>query len=118
MGYPHYTPECHERWNAVTVCGSMRFFPQMLEVAADLTDQGHIVLMPFRVVAPGEQASSAKEQLDRLHRRKIDLCDSIVVVSDETGYIGDSTRGEIEYARSNRKEIAYRHVLGQEADHA
>lgn len=47
-----------------------------------------------------------KEALDELHKRKIDLADEIMVLNVE-GYIGDSTRSEIEYARSNGKPIRW-----------
>ena len=49
----------------------------------------------------------AKAGLDELHNRKIDLADYVLVVSDETGYFGASTRGEIEYALANGKPVAY-----------
>lgn len=76
----------------------MRFFPLMLAEAAELTGSGVIVLAPFQIVPVDEQASQAKAELDELHRRKIDLADRIVVVTDESRYIGDSTRSEIRYA--------------------
>ncbi|MEU2043619.1 hypothetical protein [Nocardia niwae] len=89
----------------VTLCGSMRFHAHMLTVAAELTDAGVIVLAPFRVVAPADQDSAAKTRLDELHRRKIDMADWIVVVTDESRYIGESTRGEIGYATRLGKQI-------------
>lgn len=93
------------RPTTVTLCGSMRFFPQMLTVAAELTDAGAIVLAPFRVVAPADQDSAGKQDLDALHRRKIDMADRIVVVTDEKRYVGESTRGEIDYATRLGKPI-------------
>lgn len=47
-----------------------------------------------------------KELLSELHRAKIDLSDAIFVVNVD-GYIGESTRGEIEYAKQIGKEIIY-----------
>lgn len=47
-----------------------------------------------------------KELLGKLHRAKIDLSDVIFVVNVD-GYIGESTRGEIEYAKQKGKEIMY-----------
>lgn len=41
----------------VTICGSMRFFEQMLQVAADETVKGNIVLAPFSVIATADQGS-------------------------------------------------------------
>ena len=44
--------------------------------------------------------------LDELHKRKIDMADEIYVINKD-GYIGESTRNEIEYARKQRKPIIY-----------
>ena len=92
----------------VTICGSMRFFPQMLQVAADETVKGNIVLAPFSVVAPADQGSDLKQQLDELHREKIQMCSQIIVVTDQNGYVGDSTRREMGYALSIGKGIDVR----------
>lgn len=50
--------------------------------------------------------SKTKEMLDDMHKRKIDMADSIYVIN-VGGYIGDSTRSEIEYALKNGKEVRY-----------
>ena len=71
----------------VTLCGSMKFFEQMLQVAADETAKGDIVLAPFSVVAPEHQDSEFKAMLDRLHVEKIDMAEQIVVVTNQHGYI-------------------------------
>ncbi len=44
--------------------------------------------------------------LDELHKRKIDLADEVLVLNIG-GYIGDSTRSEIEYAGSLGMPIRY-----------
>ncbi len=44
--------------------------------------------------------------LDDMHFRKIDLADEIFVVNPG-GYIGASTRREIEYAHSTGKDVKY-----------
>lgn len=44
--------------------------------------------------------------LDYMHKRKIDMADAIYVIN-VGGYIGASTRSEIEYARSKCKTIEY-----------
>ena len=41
-----------------------------------------------------------------MHKRKIDMADSIYVIN-VGGYIGDSTRSEIEYALNTGKEVRY-----------
>lgn len=119
MSYTHHSTDCHEHHaivsdaqaEVVTLCGSMRFFGQMLTVAAELTAQGIIVLAPFCVVATSDQGSTAKIELDELHRDKIRLATwRIVVVSDETGYIGDSTRSEMSFAESLGVAVELRQV--------
>jgi len=106
MGYPHYSADCYEHWPAVTICGSMRFFPQMLKVANELTTEGNIVLMPFVVT----ESPELKEMLDSMHKRKIDMSHTIYVVSDETGYVGESTKSEIAYAHSKGRRVIMKKV--------
>ncbi|WP_228819255.1 hypothetical protein [Nocardia transvalensis] len=85
----------------------MRFFEQMLEESARLTAAGIIVLAPFCVVAPEDQTGEKKVLLDELHRRKIDMSDRIVVVTDDTLYCGESTSAEIDYAAAHGKAIEW-----------
>ena len=42
--------------------------------------------------------------LDDMHKRKIDMSEGILVI-DVDGYIGDSTKGEIKYAKNSNKEV-------------
>lgn len=88
----------------VTICGSMRFFDQMLHVAADETAKGHIVLAPF----PVAENLANKLKLDELHREKIRMCSQIIVVTDQNGFVGNATRREMDYAESIGKDIAVR----------
>ncbi len=50
--------------------------------------------------------TKTKEMLDDMHKRKIDMADSIFVIN-VGGYIGESTKSEIEYAKFNGKKVAY-----------
>lgn len=50
--------------------------------------------------------SKTKEMLDDMHKRKIDMADEIFVIN-VGGYIGDSTRSEIDYAIEHGKKIQY-----------
>lgn len=47
-----------------------------------------------------------KIMLDDIHKRKIDLSDEIFVIN-KNGYIGSSTKSEIEYAIKTGKKIRY-----------
>ena len=50
--------------------------------------------------------SKTKEMLDDMHKRKIDMADEIFVIN-VGGYIADSTRSEIEYAKVHGKKVNY-----------
>ena len=50
--------------------------------------------------------SKTKKILDDMHKRKIDMADAIYVIN-VGGYIGNSTKSEIEYAKEHGKEIEY-----------
>lgn len=50
--------------------------------------------------------TKTKEMLDDTHKRNIDMADSIYVIN-VGGYIGESTRSEIEYAQNHGKKISY-----------
>ena len=55
--------------------------------------------------------SKTKEMLDDMHKRKIDMADSIYVIN-VGGYIGDSTRSEIAYAIEHGKKVEYLESIG------
>ena len=96
----------------VCLCGSTRFRDQFVEANYKETMAGNIVLsVGFYLHSPvgGEQVGCNSEQkikLDELHKRKIDLCDEVLVLN-VGGYIGDSTRSEIQYAVERGKRVRY-----------
>ena len=47
-----------------------------------------------------------KKLLDDIYKRKIDMSDEIYVIN-KGGYIGESTRSEIEYAKKKNKIVNY-----------
>ena len=89
----------------VAICGSTRFREEIAAVNRELTLAGYIVLAPGVFVHAGDEISDAdKARLDRLHRAKIDLASWVYVVNPG-GYVGDSTRREIQYATSIGKQV-------------
>ena len=97
------------KYPVVTICGSTRFKEEILAARKRLTLEGNIVLSPelFGHSGDGEVwAPGMKEFLDDMHKRKIDMSDEIYVVNPG-GYVGESTRSEIEYARRNGRGIRY-----------
>lgn len=74
----------------------------MRAAISGLTMAGAIVLAPTELdSAPSEEE---KAVLDALHLRRIDLADRVVVVAPD-GYVGESTRREIAYARRHGKPV-------------
>lgn len=101
-----------QRPEIVCLCGSTRFYDEFQKANYDLTLEGKIVLtVGFYPHSPvhGEGVghdSEEKVKLDELHKRKIDLADRVYVLN-VGGYVGDSTRSEIEYAYDNGKPITW-----------
>lgn len=91
----------------VTLCGSMRFDDRMAEIAERLElEGGYAVIGVISHVLSKELTDSEIELLGELHKRKIEVSDAIFVVNIG-GYIGKTTRDEIEFARSLGKEIMF-----------
>lgn len=94
----------------VCLCGSTKFKDEFREANKRLTIEGKIVLSVgfFGHVDgwPDEATHENKNSLDELHKRKIDLADRVLVINVD-GYIGDSTRSEIEYAYSHGVPVDY-----------
>lgn len=91
----------------ITICGSTRFKEDIEQVRKQLTLSGHIVLGPEIYGHSGDIITdNQKRNLDILHKEKIHMSDSIYVVNKD-GYIGESTRSEIEWAKWLGKQIIY-----------
>lgn len=97
------------KFKVVTLCGSTRFKEKFLEAQKRLTLEGNIVISVGLFGHSGDEevwTEGTKEMLDNMHKRKIDMADSIYVIN-VGGYIGESARSEIEYATRNGKEVEY-----------
>jgi hypothetical protein len=97
------------RFSVITLCGSTRFKEQFLEAQKRLTLEGNIVISVGLFGHSGDDevwTPGTKEMLDNMHKRKIDMADAIYVIN-VGGYIGSSTRSEIEYAEKHGKTIMY-----------
>ncbi|RWP64899.1 hypothetical protein [Mesorhizobium sp.] len=102
----------------ITLCGSSRFPTAFHIVNAHLSMLGHVVIslglyghadQPAGarfLTSDGNEQTTEKRNLDQLHFRKIDVSDGIFVIN-VGGYIGSSTRREIEYARSQGKSVEW-----------
>lgn len=93
----------------VCLCGSTRFMDAFHKANLDLTMAGTIVLTvgcDTKSDDALELTGDDKAKLDELHKRKIDLADSILVLNVD-GYIGASTTSEIEYAQAHGKAVEF-----------
>jgi hypothetical protein len=98
----------------ICLCGSTRFYDTWQEQNFNETMKGHIVLSVGFYPHCEDKAHAAhmgvtpeqKIELDELHKRKIDLCDEVLVLN-VNNYIGESTKSEIEYALKHDKPIRY-----------
>ena len=97
------------RFPVVTLCGSTRFKEEFLRVQKKLTLEGNIVISVGLFGHAGDDevwSGENKRMLDEMHKRKIDMADAIYVIN-VGGYIGESTRSEIEYAKAHGKDVLY-----------
>ena len=97
----------HE-YKIITLCGSIKFKDEFMKVQEKLTLDGNIVLTPnfFNNIKKEEIDLETKKMLDEMHKQKIDMSDEIYVIN-VGGYIGESTKSEIEYAKRKGKKISF-----------
>ncbi len=98
----------------VCFCGSTRFAQYFMIERWKLEKQGIITLginiLPDGYFAGenhhGAEQEGVKDILDELHKRKIDISDEVVILN-VGGYIGQSTKAELEYALEIGKPVSY-----------
>lgn len=103
-------------YKIITLCGSTRFKDEFMEAQKRLTLEGNIVISVGLFGHSGDNEvwedmdegtlTRTKEMLDDMHKRKIDMADEIYVIN-VGGYIGSSTRSEIDYAKAVGKPVRY-----------
>jgi hypothetical protein len=104
------------KYKVITLCGSTRFKDEFMEAQKRLTLEGNIVISVGLFGHSGDNEvwenmdegtlTKTKEMLDDMHKRKIDMADEVYIIN-VGGYIGDSTRSEIEYAKQTGKPVKY-----------
>jgi len=105
-----------KNYKVITLCGSTRFKDEFMKAQKDLTLKGNIVISVGLFSHSGDDEvwknmdegtlTKTKEMLVDMHKRKIDMADEIFVINVD-GYIGDSTKSEIEYAIKTGKKVNY-----------
>lgn len=96
-------------YKIITLCGSTRFRDEFIAEQKRLTLEGNIVISVGLFGHSGDNEAFTHEtkiMLDDMHKRKIDLADEIFVIN-VNGYIGSSTRSEIDYANATGKTVRY-----------
>lgn len=97
------------KYKVITLCGSTRFKDDFLKEQKRLTLEGNVVISVglFGHSEDNEVLNEGtKKMLDDMHKRKIDMADEIFVIN-KNGYIGSSTKSEIEYAIKTNKKVNY-----------
>lgn len=97
-----------ENIKVVTICGSLKFKKEMMQVAEELEiKKGYSVIQcVYFENTNWSDYDIDEDEFEKLHLKKILISDAIFVVN-VNGYIGESTKKEIEYAKSLNKEILY-----------
>ncbi|MBQ8093149.1 MAG: hypothetical protein IJ242_06195 [Clostridia bacterium] len=103
-------------YKVITLCGSTRFKDEFMAAQKRLTLEGNIVISVGLFGHSGDSEvwegmtedtmTATKAMLDDMHKRKIDMADEIFVIN-AGGYIGESTRSEIAYAKAHGKQVRY-----------
>lgn len=97
------------KYKVITLCGSTKFKEEFLAEQKRLTLEGNIVISVGLFGHSGDNevwTEGTKAMLDDMHKRKIDMADEIFVIN-VGGYIGESTRSEIEYAKAHGRPVIY-----------
>lgn len=96
-----------KKYPIITLCGSTKFKEDFERVNRELTLAGNIVISVGAFGHAGDIFSDdQKVMLDDIHKRKIDMADSIYVIN-KGGYIGESTKSEIKYALEHNKPVMF-----------
>ena len=93
----------------ITLCGSSMFEELARKEQLRLTLEGNLVLgytqqeydWGHKLFRPG-----SAQMMEDMHLRKIDMSDAIYVIN-KVGYLDNSTKTEIEYARKQGKEVRF-----------
>ena len=94
------------KYKVITLCGSTKFKDEFLIEQKRLTLEGNIVISVGLFGHDEVWTENIKKMLDDMHKRKIDMADEIFVIN-KNGYIGSSTKSEIEYALKTNKKVNY-----------
>lgn len=91
-----------------TICGSSKFKDDILKVSEKLTLEGYIVLTEglFEQADNLDIFDEERKQIEDMQKEKILLANLIYIVNKD-GFIDDTLKSQIEYAKEHNKEIQY-----------
>ena len=109
--------ETADRPKIITIIGSTRYINEMSIIGWEFEKQGHIVLNPRLLPTNYErkaeddgrhaaESEGVKEIIDKTYLHKVAMADEIFVVNIN-GYIGESTRNELNHAIKLNKKIIW-----------
>lgn len=90
----------------VCLCGSTRFMDAFVEAYIQESGKGNVVLTVAGNPRGRPDYEFIKPVLDRMYLYKVAMSDEILVLN-VGGYVGDSTKREIDYARKLGKRIRW-----------
>ncbi|MFZ1303652.1 MAG: hypothetical protein WAQ95_07360, partial [Lactococcus raffinolactis] len=89
----------------ITICGSLKSMAEVQTIAERIELEGNCVLsITYPTKDKEDYTEEELEILGKLHKQKIIMSDAIYMVNIN-GYLGESTKSEISYARSIGKEV-------------
>lgn len=99
------------KYNVIYICGSSKFKDDFIEQSKLLTLQGNIILSVNVFGHSGDNINTLwtdtiEDMLIDMGKRKVDMADEVFVIN-KNGYIGETTKLEIDYALSKGLPIRY-----------
>lgn len=97
-------------YSVVSLIGSTRYKDLFRELEGKLSINGYLVFSPLVYNQSGDNPEcgrDVKEILDIEAKLKISKSDIVLVVDGEDGYVGSSTKAQIEHALLLNKTVLY-----------
>ncbi len=101
-------PEPENKEDIICLCGSTKFKNSWIECSRKLVKKGWFV-RSVEIWGHADNIPLSKEYkdyLEKIHKRKMKEADAIFVV-DVDGYVGESTKNEIRWAKAHDMPIYY-----------
>lgn len=101
----------------LTICGSARNRELKEKYQAYYTIKNNCVHAPINYLLIKNEVETSEDEtnriiktMQRVHFKKIDISDAIIVVTGNDGYYGSDTKQEVDYAKRLELQILFTHV--------